>query len=147
METKKTTSFDFWQAHSETFLKMAFATGRRESLVDPDGRGSRSGTCGDSITYFLIIADDRVDHVAMDVVGCVNTLACANGLAELVEGRSVKKAWGVRPQQVADYLETLPQHEFHCAEMAVGALQAALRSWRSARRHPWKKGYRRSETV
>lgn len=145
MEQEKTKPFDFWQAHSETFLKMAFATSRREILSDPDGRGSQTGACGDRITYFLVLADERIGHMALDVVGCVNTLACANGLAELAEGQPVQAAWGISPQQVVDFLETLPPAEFHCAEMAVEALRAALLNCRSGKRHPWKKGYQRPE--
>ncbi len=36
------------------------------------------------------------------------------------------KAWEVTPELVIEYLKTLPQESYHCAELAVGALYLAL---------------------
>jgi hypothetical protein len=49
------------------------------------------------------------------------TNACCNTVARLVEGKSVENAWGITPENVIDYLETLTPENYHCAELAVGA--------------------------
>jgi nitrogen fixation NifU-like protein len=41
-----------------------------------------------------------------------------------------------------EYLETLPRHESHCAELASEALQMAITDARQTSRQPWRKLYR-----
>ncbi len=118
--------FDFWQDHSLRFLEMAFRSDRRETVTNPDGLGSRTGDCGDIVTFFLTIRGGRILSVSFETQGCLNTNACANTVCELVEGKSVEEAWTVTPEDVTDYLETLPGDHTHCAELAVGALYLAL---------------------
>ena len=72
----------------------------------------------------------------------MNTNACANTVAQLVEGKKITTAWEITPEDVIDYLETLPPEQFHCAELAVGALYRALADYNALRQQPWKKLYR-----
>ena len=133
---------DFWQSHSLKFLEMAFRTDRQEKLQHPDGYGQRTGDCGDSIAFFLMVNNDTIESVAYSLNGCLNTNACANAIIDLIEGQSIEAAWAISPEEVATYLETLPQDHFHCAELAVGALYLALADVREKDRAPWKKMYR-----
>jgi nitrogen fixation NifU-like protein len=73
-----------------------------------------------------LLKKGRIDSVTYRLEGCIHTNACANALAELVEGKSVEEAWRIDPDAVADFLETLPEDHFHCAELAVGAFYLAL---------------------
>jgi nitrogen fixation NifU-like protein len=123
--------FDFWQDHSRNFLEMAFRHDRRERLDHPDGYGKRTGECGDTVEIFLLIRAGRIQTVAFDTNGCIHTIACANTVAELAAGQRVKTAWEITPEAVAAFLATLPQDQFHCAELAVGALYLALASLKS----------------
>ena len=66
----------------------------------------------------------------------MNTSACANTVAELAEGKKVKAAWEITPEDVIDYLETLPPQNTRCAELAVGALYLALANYREHQRRP-----------
>lgn len=118
--------FDFWQDHSLRFLEMAFRSDRREVVSEPDGLGSRTGDCGDIVTFFLTIREGKIQSISFETHGCLNTNACANTVCELVEGKPVEEAWTVTPEDVVDYLETLPGDHTHCAELAVGALYLAL---------------------
>ena len=81
--------------------------------------------------------------VSFETNGCMNTSACANTVAELVEGKNVEDAWEITPDDVITYLETLPPQNTHCAELAVGALYLALTNLQDLQRHPWKKLYPR----
>ncbi len=118
--------FDFWQDHSLRYLEMAFRADRREILCNPDGAGERTGDCGDTVRIFITTRGSRIDRVSLDTEGCLNTLACANAIAELAEGRRMDEAWRITPEEVRNFLETLPQGHGHCAELAVGALYLAL---------------------
>ncbi len=74
----------------------------------------------------------------------MNTVASANAVAELIEGKPIEDAWELTPERVIDFLETLPKGHHHCAELAVGALYRALADARSKQREPWRKMYRKS---
>lgn len=133
--------FDFLQDHSERFLKMALSTERRESVRNPDGYGKNTGDCGDTVELFLTVRGNQIRSVSFRVDGCINTHACANTVAQLVEGKSVSQAWRITPDMVIAYLQTLPAESTHCAELAVGALYKALADFREVQRNPWKKPY------
>ena len=90
---------------------------------------------------FLTIRDGRIDSVSFEINGCLNTIACANTVATLAEGKKVKDAWTITPEDVVAYLETLPAEHTHCAELAAGAFYLALINWQELQRDPWKKFY------
>jgi nitrogen fixation NifU-like protein len=119
-------TFDFWQDHSLRFLEMAYKADRREHLENPDGFGTRTGECGDTVSFYLTIEGGRIQSASFQLNGCLNTAACANTVGELVEGKTLEEAWAITPEDVMDYLETLPRDHAHCAELAVGAFYLAL---------------------
>lgn len=137
-------NFDFWQAHSLRYLEMAFRSDRRGTIAHPDGYGKRTGDCADTVEMYLVIRDGRIRSVSYETNGCMNTNACANTVAELIEGKDVESAWEITPEDVIEYLETLPPQNHHCAELAVGALYLALRNFQDIQREPWKKAYQRN---
>lgn len=131
---------NFWELHSDRYLEMAFNADRRERVSQPDGYGIRTGDCGDTIEFFLTLAHDRLRFVSYQVDGCLNTNACAATIARLVEGNNLDAAWKISPEEVVAYLETLPQHELHCAELAVGAFYMALADAARKMDHPRSAG-------
>lgn len=133
---------DIWQAHSMKFLEMAFRSDRQESLAHADGHGKKRGDCGDTVEFFLVVNEERIDTISYAINGCINTNACANAIIDLVSGKSLEQAWQTSPEDVATYLESLAEDHFHCAELAVGALYLALASVRETQKSPWKKLYR-----
>jgi nitrogen fixation NifU-like protein len=135
--------FDFWQNHSIKYLEMAFKTDRLEPLEEPNAEGRHTGDCGDTVKMVLKLQGNIIAQVAFQVQGCMNTVASANAVAELIEGKSVDAAWELTPEKVIDFLETLPKGHHHCAELAVGALYRALADARSKQK-PWKKMYLKS---
>ncbi len=118
--------FDFWQDHSECFLVMANLWDRRMVLENPDGVGRKTGDCGDTITIYLSVREGVVERLTFELEGCINTNACSNALAVLVEGQPVEQCWNVTPTEVINFLLTLPADHHHCAELAVGTLYLAL---------------------
>jgi nitrogen fixation NifU-like protein len=135
------TNESIWQSHSMKFLESAFRSDRQEKIAQWDGHGKRTGDCGDTIEFFLIIKEDQIETVSYALNGCLNTNACANAIIDLLEGKSTAQAWDLTPEEVADYLESLPEDHFHCAQLATGALYLALADAREKQKSPWKKLY------
>ena len=138
----KENGFDFFQDHSLHYLEMAFRSDHQAIIENPDADGKRTGDCGDSVEFFLQISENTIQSISFLVNGCINTTACCNTVAQLVEGRSVEEAWGITPEKIIAYLETLPPDHMHCAELSVGALYLALSNFQENNRAPWKKLYR-----
>jgi len=131
------------QNHSLHYLEMAFRTDKCALLESPDGYGKRKGTCGDTVEMFILVRNERIQSVTFISNGCLNTHACANTVVLLTEGKSVNDAWSITTEQVKNYLETLPEEDMHCAELAAGALYLALVNYREHKDFPWKKLYQR----
>ena len=135
--------FDFWGDHSLHYLEMAFRHDRRERVQYPDGYVKRTGECGDTVEMFLCIKSGRIQSVSYDTHGCINTNACANTVSHLSEGKTIEEAWEITPEDVIEFLETLPKENYHCAELAVGAFYLALANYQEHQRDPWKKLYQK----
>lgn len=116
----------FLQEHSIQFLEMAFDYKRHEKIYQPDGYGKNIGDCGDTVVISITASKQVVQHISLSIDGCINTNACANTVAYFAEGKTVDEAWEITPENIIDYLETLPEDSHHCAELAVGALYLAL---------------------
>ena len=129
--------------HSDQFIDMASRTNRLKIVPHPDGYGKQVSSCGDSIELYLSVRDDRIRAVSFLIQGCLNTNACANTLASLVEGKSVAASWQITPADIMVYLQTLPTEHTHCAELVVEALHQALKDYSATRHEPWKKAYSR----
>ena len=145
MAEQSDTSEERWPEHSLTFLEMAFRTDRQPRPAHPSGIGRNVGTCRDSITMFIVIRGKTIQEIAFELDGCLNTNACANTVAEIVQGHDLDTAWKITPEMVADYLQTLPVDHFHCAELAVGAFYKALTDYQQNSPKEWQAGYRRSD--
>ena len=133
---------DFWQSHSIKFLECAFRSDRHETVHRADGHGKKKGDCGDTVEFFVLLNKDRLQTICYAVNGCLNTNACANAVIDLAEKRSLDEAWEITPEKVSNYLETLPEDHFHCAELAIGAFYLALADAKRTLKNPWKKVYR-----
>jgi nitrogen fixation NifU-like protein len=116
----------FLQNHSLTYLEMALKTDWIERVAHPDGYGKRTGDCGDTVEFFLTRENNIIKCVSFCVQGCMNTTACCNTVVKFTKGKTIESAWNISPDQINNFLETLPKDHFHCAELSVGALYLAL---------------------
>ncbi len=117
---------DFLNSHSLNLLEMAYERGYMERLENPDGYGTRTGECGDSVEFFIMLDQGCLSSISFGVNGCIYTTACCNTVVRLAKGKNLDQAWQITPDQVAQFLETLPPDHYHCAELAVGGFYLAL---------------------
>lgn len=123
----KTNPGDFWNHHSLEFLEMAMRRDYQETITVCDGYGKsvREG-CGDTIEFFVMVKEGKLDTISYDLKGCLFSHACANAVIELAQGRSIEGAGCITSQDIVEFLKTLPENEFHCAEHALSAFKEAL---------------------
>ncbi|ETR74072.1 MAG: NifU domain-containing protein [Candidatus Magnetoglobus multicellularis str. Araruama] len=132
------------EGHSQNYREMALQSDQYQPLRDADGYGKRTGQCGDTVEMYLRISNDTIQEVGFQIEGCLNTNACANTLAYMAKGKCMDDAWNLTSSHIIDYLETLPPHENHCADLACGAFYLALKNAQDHKQTPWKKQYQRS---
>jgi nitrogen fixation NifU-like protein len=127
---------EFCNSHSPQFLVMAHKRNEREIPEHPDGYGKRTGDCGDTVQIYLTITDHIITMVNFRADGCIHTHACCNTLVYLAERRSIEEAWKIIPENIVEFLATLPEDHLHCAELVTGALYLALSDYQGQQRNP-----------
>jgi len=95
-------------------------------MPTPDARGFVHGWCGDTMEIYLRLNGERIEEASFTTDGCGPTVACGSMLTSMVKGMSLQKAGEVRPKDLLDALNGLPDENAHCAELAVNTLQNAV---------------------
>jgi nitrogen fixation NifU-like protein len=92
----------------------------------PDGTGvDEYEGCGDLARFFLRVLDGRVSEVRFQTYGCGPTIAAASAASEKVVGRPVEDLLNIKPQEVEEAVDGLPEDRKHAADVVAGALRAA----------------------
>ena len=105
-------------------------------LTSPQGAGHHpehactitraGGTCGDEITFSVVVDGERVLDAGYTADGCGTTHASGSVAVELVRGATVLDAARVGAGQIAAELGGLSPGKLHAAELAADALARAL---------------------
>jgi nitrogen fixation NifU-like protein len=129
-------------SYSDRHIKMVLRTDQRRAIDHADGYGKNVGRCGDTVEIFLVVDQDQIEDVSFQTNGCLNTMACSNAMSDLAVGKSINDVWQLKPEDIIDYLQTLPDDHHHCAELVVGAMYRALTDLSSDKNKSWMKLYR-----
>jgi nitrogen fixation NifU-like protein len=99
------------------------------TVAQPDGYAHAHGECGDLMTFYLLIKDERIQRVTFTTDGCDATIASGETLASMVAGMVLEEARRVTPDDLLAALDGLPTNHVHCAELAVKTLREAIASY------------------
>ncbi len=88
-----------------------------------------SPECGDSITVYLKIEDDKIVDIRYQTFGCAAAIASSSVASELVKGMSLCEAYKVSKQRIADALGGLPAPKLHCSLMVEDGIKEAIRKY------------------
>jgi NifU-like protein involved in Fe-S cluster formation len=84
--------------------------------------------CGDIVRLELRLDGDRVLEASFEAEGCPAALAAAAGLTEMVSGLDLGGCSTLRNENLLEYLDGLPSHKKHGADLAIDCLMKALSS-------------------
>lgn len=99
-------------------------------IEDADGIGEVGNPlCGDMMTIYLKVKDNRIDDIKFQTFGCGSAIAVSSMITELARGKGIEEAKRLTNKDVADALEGLPKNKLHCSNLGADALQAAIRDY------------------
>jgi len=100
------------------------------TIEDADGVGEVGNPlCGDMMTIYLKIEDDKIEDIKFQTFGCGSAIAVSSMLTEIAKGKSVAEAKKITNQDVANALEGLPKNKLHCSNLGADALQMAIKNY------------------
>lgn len=85
--------------------------------------------CGDIMTIYLKIDDDKISDVKFQTFGCGSAIASSSMATELIKGKPVSDALALTNAAVAEALDGLPPHKMHCSVLAEEAIKSALKDY------------------
>ncbi|MFH1647454.1 MAG: Fe-S cluster assembly scaffold protein NifU [Chloroflexota bacterium] len=100
-------------------------------IENADGIGEEGNpVCGDMMTFYIKVKDDRLEDVKFKTFGCGAAIAVSSMVSEMAKGKPLDEVMKITPQTVADELEGLPKNKLHCSNLGAQALHKAIEDYR-----------------
>ncbi len=102
------------------------------TIENPDGVGEvGNAKCGDIMKIFIKVDNDIISDVKFQTFGCGSAIASSSMATELIKGKPISQALELTNKAVAEALDGLPAHKFHCSVLAEEAIKAAIEDYES----------------
>jgi len=108
-------------------------------LPNADGVGQVGNpVCGDMMTFYVKVKDDRLEDVKFQTFGCGAAIAVSSMVSEMAKGKTLDEAMAITNDLVAEELGGLPKNKMHCSNLGADALHEAIKDYqgRKAGRAP-----------
>ena len=104
-------------------------------IKDADGIGTVGNPkCGDVMTIFIKVKDDKIIDIKFKTFGCAAAVASSSIATELVKGKKLDEAIKLTRDDVAKELGGLPALKLHCSNLAADALREAIKDYRNKKK-------------
>ncbi len=101
------------------------------TIPDADGVGQVGNpVCGDMMTFYIKVEDDRLKDVKFQTFGCGAAIAVSSIVSEMAVGKTLDEAMTITNDNVAEELGGLPKNKMHCSNLGADALHEAIRNYR-----------------
>jgi NifU-like protein involved in Fe-S cluster formation len=104
-------------------------------MEDATASAQHQGACGDILFLFLKIDQQRISEARFEYIGCAGLQVCASALTEMIKGMQLDEAQQIDIKDIIDYLESIPQRKYECAEISRDTLRKALANWQNPTLH------------
>lgn len=101
-------------------------------IANPDGVGEVGNpVCGDMMTFYIKVRDDRLKDVKFQTFGCGAAIAVSSMVSEMAKGKTLDEAASISKEVVAEALGGLPVQKMHCSNLGADALRKAIDDYRN----------------
>jgi len=99
-------------------------------ILNADGVGTVGNpVCGDLMTIYIKVNDNRIEDIKFKTFGCGAAIATSSMITELARGKTLEEALKISRGDVADSLGGLPPIKMHCSNLAADGLHAAIQDY------------------
>jgi nitrogen fixation NifU-like protein len=96
-------------------------------IENADGIGEVGNpVCGDMMTFYIKVKDNRLDDIKFKTFGCGAAIAVSSIVSEMAMGKTLEEVRKITPALVAQELEGLPKNKYHCSNLGAQALNKAV---------------------
>jgi nitrogen fixation NifU-like protein len=100
------------------------------SMPDADAEGSYGDpSCGDLLTVYLKVKDNRVEEINYLVFGCCASIASSSMTSVLAKGKTLEEALSITKEDIIQALDGLPENKVHCSNIGVSVLRSAIENY------------------
>ncbi len=100
-------------------------------IPDADGVGEVGNpVCGDLMTIYIKVKDDRIDDIKFKTFGCAAAIATSSIITTMARGKALDEAMKISRNDVAKELGGLPPQKLHCSNLAADGLKLAIENYR-----------------
>ena len=99
-----------------------------------DGHARITGPCGDTMEFWLQVADGRIDRIGFTTTGCGTSRAAGSMATELTIGKPTHEAGNISQADILTALGGLPKESEHCGLLASNTLKAAIQDYQDRQR-------------
>jgi len=99
-------------------------------IKDADGIGEVGNpVCGDMMTFYIKVRDNKLDDVKFKTFGCGAAIAVSSMVSEMAKGKTLDEALKISNKNVAKELGGLPKNKLHCSNLGADALHKAIENY------------------
>lgn len=99
-------------------------------IEDADGIGKVGNpVCGDLMTFYIKVEDNRIKDVKFKTFGCGAAIAVSSMVSEMAKGKILEEAMKITNKMVAGELNGLPPNKMHCSNLGADALHKAIEDY------------------
>jgi nitrogen fixation NifU-like protein len=121
--------------YSEKVLKHFKDPHNVGEIKDADAEGTVGNpVCGDLMTMYIKVKDDRIEDIKFKTYGCGAAIATSSMTTDLAKGKTLDEAMKITRQSVAEALDGLPPVKMHCSNLAADALHEAIKNYREKKK-------------
>jgi len=105
-------------------------------IKDADGIGEVGNpVCGDMMTFYIKVKDNKIDDVKFKTFGCGAAIAVSSMVSEMAKGKTLDKALKISNKNVAKELGGLPKNKLHCSNLGADALHKAVENYKEKQKN------------
>ena len=101
-------------------------------IANADGVGEIGNpVCGDMMTFYIKVKDNRLEDVKYKTFGCGAAIAVSSIVSEMAKGKTLDEAMQITNASVAVELGGLPANTMHCSTLGADALHRAIEDYKA----------------
>jgi nitrogen fixation NifU-like protein len=110
-------------------------------ILDPDGLGEVGNpVCGDMMSVYIKVKDNRIEDVKFKTFGCGAAIAVSSMITSMAKGKTLEEAMKISNADVAEALGGLPANKLHCSNLGADALHSAIQDYLDRKAGKVRKG-------